>query len=84
MIANDNGVEEVSCTEAILDLIRMFAIVLADCMTTESKAEDECEGIDWNGDGVGKIGSGIESVRCSLGTLCYCSVNVVVGITDGL
>ena len=36
MVANDNGVEEAS---SILDSIRMFATVLAGCMTTESKAE---------------------------------------------
>ena len=35
MVANDNGVEEAS---SILDSIRMFATVLAGCMTTESKS----------------------------------------------
>ena len=79
MTANDNGVEEVS---SIIDSIRM---VLADCMTTESKAEqDECEDKDWNGDCVGKIGSGVESVV--IWKLCVTVerlfVIVVVGITE--
>ena len=55
MAANDNGVEDVS---SILDLVRMSSTVLADCITTVSKAEqDEYEDKDWNGDCVGKIGS---------------------------
>ena len=60
MAANDNGVEEVS---SILDLVRMSSTVLADCITTESKVEqDECEDKDCNGGCVGKIGYGVESV----------------------
>ena len=57
-----------------------------DCMTTEMKVEDECEGKAWNGDCVGKIGSGVESVV--IWELCVIVerlfVIVVVGITDGL
>ena len=60
-------------------------MVLADCITTESKAEeDEFEG---NSDCVGKIlGSGIESVE--VWKLCVIVerlfVIVVVGITNGV
>ena len=69
MIANDNGVGEVSCTEAILDSIR----------TTESKAEqDECEDKDRNGDCISKI----LRVSCGLGALCYCR-ETVCDCSDG-
>ena len=52
-------------------------MVLADCITTESKAEeDEFEGKDWNGDCVGKILGLVYRVSCDLGALCYCRETV--------
>ena len=40
----------------------MFALVLADCMTTESKAEEDMSVKELNGGCVGKIGSSKGSV----------------------